>query len=448
LFVVCDEFAAIHATIRACRIERVSGRWHEERTLLSYATELFAAVKSRMALWSAAEAAVGAWLCANRALLERCVADLNGRIERDDAPALRHLSSSLAGRFDEPNGIESARHLAYAFLAQACHAPDAEGARRCAERADAAAMLAHEPFLSTLTSVARAMCDHSRRLQHLARAVDASELVESPALQQAVRAIIAGDNDAGMLSPLLGMLVQHQYSSGSISIGMASCAIKRNGELLQLSERETALAVAIARRPEPTSAIQLAELLWPDLDEAAGLHAVQTYIHRLRQRFCDPEAIELVAQGYRYRADTKVDLWEMERFIASLPAGPLEHFSALVLAAFVRDLNVSPPGYTIGWEWFISTRLRVEDLVRAAEYRMARDALKAGLLGEALACAKRIIGRDELDEEAWEVVIRCCIAAGDKLAASREFRRYREIVLRELNQEPSKDLRSLIGADA
>jgi|GEM_PF-363293 len=449
LFVPFDEFAGMQITIRACYVERVTGHAHEDATLLRHATGVFDAVQSRMALWSACEAAVGAWLYSDTGALLSTIGDLETRVERDDAPALKHLVASLAGRFDEPLGMESPRHLAFAFLAQACNANDAAAARQCAERADAAAVLAHEPFIATLTGLARAFCDSLQRLDHLARAVESSECVESTALHRAVHAIVLGEKDAGMLTPFVSRLTRtREGARHPLTVRVAACAVMRDGKPLQLSERETALAMAIARRPEPSSAVELAELLWPDLDEQAGLRAVQTYVHRLRQRLDDPDAVELVSQGYRYRADTVVDLRQMEQLLTSLSPGALGHFPSLVLTALSNELNVPRPGYTIGWEWFGATERRMEELLRAAEYRIAMDALQSGLFDDALACARKIIARDELDEGAWEIVIRSCIAAGDKAGASRELRRYREILQRELNAEPSEELCRLLAVQS
>lgn len=444
-----DEFAGIQAVIRACAIERIQGNCHEEQMLLDHATELFDGVHSRLALWSLSEAAIAAWLHRNDSALGRRASDLRERVERDDAPALMHLTSSLAGSFDEPNGIESPHHLVFAFLAQACNAEDSATALQYAERADAAATLAGEPFAATLSTIARAKFDSPRRLEHFARAVDWSERITSIPLRQAVRAIVLGDKDVGLLAPFVASL--ERPSTGAhetLYIQIASCSVTRCGEAIQISERETALAMAIARRAEPSTGVELAEMLWPNLDEAAGLRAVQTYVHRLRQRFADPEAIELTAQGYRFRPDIIVDLQEIEALNAALPSSSLDEFSRLVLSDATKRLAVGRPGYTIGWEWFAPIQRRIEELLRGGELRLAKDALQSGILDDALDCAKSILARDELDEGAWEVVIRCSIAAGDKAGASREFRRYREILRRELNEEPSATLAGLLNKEA
>lgn len=446
LFVPLDEFAAIQAVIRSTTIERLCGRTREERALLDHATQLFAAVGSRLALWSMAEAVMASWLCGDDAALRTAAKDLRTRLENDSNPTLDHFVASIRGDFPHPNGTESPRFLAYAYLVQACTSEDAVRAREYAERAHVAAMLAHEPYVGLLASIAQAKLDPPG-IAHLAQAMDASDRIGSARLQEAIRAIVAGGDDAGMLAAFVARLEKTRDGSAQLlAIELASCAVSRGVERLQLPERELALAVAIARRPEPTSAIELAEMLWPDLDESAGLRAVQTYVHRLRQRLQDHDVIELVQQGYRYRSDTSVDLWQIERDVASVPQGSLGRFDTLVLARVSKQLNATRPGFTIGWEWFAPVERRMAELLRDAEYRMAKNALQTGMLDDALTRAKNIISRDELDEAAWELVIRCRLDAGDKAAAQREFRQYRDILERELHEKPSAEISGLITA--
>jgi len=444
LFVPLDEFAAMQAVIRATCVERTCGRSREERALLDHATQLFGAVDSRLVVWSMAESVIAAWLAGDSAAVRATASELRTRIDSDKAARLNHFVESIQGDLCEPAGSESPRFTAYAYLVQACSTEDVTQARDYARRAHAASTLAHEPFLLVLASIAQAKLEPPGN-GYLSQAIDAAERIASAHLQQAVRTIVAGGDDAGMLAAFVARLEKtREGSPAPLAIDLASCAVSRGTEQLQLSERELELAVAIARRPEPTSAIELAEMLWPDLEESAGLRAVQTYVHRLRQRLQDRDVIELVAQGYRYRADTCIDLWQVERFIGSLPSGPLTSFDALILARVAKQLDVSRPGFTVGWEWFAPVQRRMAEILRDAEYRMAKEALQNGMLDDALTYAKKVISRDELDEQAWEVAIRARLSAADKAGALREFRQYRDILQRELHEEPSADISALV----
>jgi DNA-binding SARP family transcriptional activator len=96
------------------------------------------------------------------------------------------------------------------------------------------------------------------------------------------------------------------------------------------------------------------------------------------------------------------------------------------------------------WEWLEPLALRVEDLARSVGERLARDAIRDGRYDEALEVARTLIERDPCDETARELAIRAFVGAGDRTAASRELRAYREVLMRELDAEPSDDLAALI----
>ncbi|MGA8100167.1 MAG: bacterial transcriptional activator domain-containing protein, partial [Candidatus Cybelea sp.] len=76
--------------------------------------------------------------------------------------------------------------------------------------------------------------------------------------------------------------------------------------------------------------------------------------------------------------------------------------------------------------------------------RLAEDALRSKSYHRALQLAQQVIALDELDEPAWEIAIYTLLESGDRAAAQRELRRYREITQRELNAEPSQELYDLV----
>ena len=209
----------------------------------------------------------------------------------------------------------------------------------------------------------------------------------------------------------------------------------RRGRLpIALSERELAVVVAIARSQNATPGVELADLIWPDSDESAGLHAVQTCMHRLRQRLGDAAAVEKTAHGYRLRDGILVDLAEIELFVRGVQADDtLDELTALRLAALAKQLNVSRPAFMAEWEWFSPIERRIEEWQRFARYRLAGDALARKDFDRAVELAQSIIVRDELDEPAWELAVHALVEKDDRAAAQRELRRYREITLRELN---------------
>jgi DNA-binding SARP family transcriptional activator len=74
---------------------------------------------------------------------------------------------------------------------------------------------------------------------------------------------------------------------------------------------------------------------------------------------------------------------------------------------------------------------------------LAGRGLEEGRFEEALTLAQLLIDDDPVDEEACETAVRAHLGRSDVASALREFRRYRDLLLSELEIEPSERLRRL-----
>ncbi|HEY8297649.1 MAG TPA: BTAD domain-containing putative transcriptional regulator [Candidatus Baltobacteraceae bacterium] len=438
---------ALRALVRAFGVERMRGRWDEERAQLDLAIDSLEMQGSRFVLTALSEAVAGAWLSGNAGDRQRYLASLKRAVERYDAKTLEHFSAAFDGRSYPASGTESPRCLAWAHLAECCDAYDWDTASAFAKKTLGQAVRSHEPFLQMLACLAcHAFATGGEGDENLRRAFELADAVDSPELYEAMRAAIAGSEECGMLTAFVSRLRRPREGTGApLTVEIAAGRVRRGRVPVALSERELAIAVALARSEQPTPAAELAELIWPELDESAALRAVQTTVHRLRQRLQDSKAIRSTARGYSLRADVETDLGEIERFVrATRGDRPLDAFDALRLAAIAARLDASRPAFMANWEWFGPIERRIEEWSRAAKQRLAEDALAGGRADRALFLAHSIIDRDELDEPAREIAIRAYAAAGDLAGARREFRRYRELTLRELRAEPSPELFELL----
>ena len=74
----------------------------------------------------------------------------------------------------------------------------------------------------------------------------------------------------------------------------------------------------------------------------------------------------------------------------------------------------------------------------------ASDALERGDPELALSYAQDIIAQDPCDEPARELAIRAHLAIGDRAAALRQYRQYRDVLKTEFDAEPSADAEHLV----
>ena len=429
---------------RAQYVDRVSGRWTESRLL----AERIGVGRGPWATLSLVEQLVTAWTAGDaacQALARRLLEELPGPA----SDALAHLAENADGGTRSPAATSYPKYAGYSWLMRACNEIEDADAIRCAERAVESAAIAREPYLQVLALACLSELDTERRLSHLGSAVAIARETEANALTASVVSLVADDIDAGMLGPVIAR-IRRRRASGSppIIVEVASGTVRRGRELVALSEGETALAIALARSPRPSTSSELVEMLWPDLDEANGARALQTCVYRLRAKIGDPNAVESVAQGYRLRRGTSVDVWEADRLLAEVPASAApDEFQRARLEGVVRRLGSARRMSNFTWEWYAEMERRVAELLRLARQRLADDELKRGRPQRALEIAREMIAADEFDESSRELAIRAHLLIGDVAEGRREFRRYRDLLLRELSTEPAASLAALLKTE-
>jgi DNA-binding SARP family transcriptional activator len=109
-------------------------------------------------------------------------------------------------------------------------------------------------------------------------------------------------------------------------------------------------------------------------------------------------------------------------------------------------LRASRPPKFDGWEWFEQTERHLRELRCEVAQALAKHALDDHRPQDALALCHEMIAYDPCDEPAREIAIRAYLESGDRAAALRHFRQYRDVLQSELQCEPSDSLAELVGA--
>jgi DNA-binding SARP family transcriptional activator len=117
------------------------------------------------------------------------------------------------------------------------------------------------------------------------------------------------------------------------------------------------------------------------------------------------------------------------------------------LRAAHERLAQERPGRVLAWEWFAPIERRIRELRCEVVLRLASHALERGRYAEVLALATEVTAYDPCDEAARELAIRALLAMGDRAGALRHYRQYREILLDELDCEPSPAIDALVGVE-
>ena len=432
-------------------VARVRGDHASERERLERAIDHATGCGLRnFAALARAEAACGAWLAGDDAAFARHGFALAGDVERDGIRAFAFLAAAIRKQVAQPAAADQAKFVALGQLIAAGNARDDASALRHADSARDSAAVAHEPFVQLLAALAVAELSPARRGALLDEAMVHAGRIDSAPLSEAIAAIARGA-DGGFLEHFVRRYrrtAQPRSSSGALVVELVTGRVLRDGEPIMLAEREHALLTAIAVRPEPFSRERLTDLLWPDLAEGAARNAFHVCLHRAKARLADDGAIVRTRDGYRLGSEVRVDLWEVEREAGALRNELSEDDAhSTALRALYERLRPSRPPKFDAWEWFEPTERRLRELRCEVAQRLANHELAAGRPGDALALCHEMIAYDPCDEPAREIAIRAYLAFGDRAAALRHFRQYRDVLQAELQCEPSDALAELVGAN-
>jgi DNA-binding SARP family transcriptional activator len=242
--------------------------------------------------------------------------------------------------------------------------------------------------------------------------------------------------NAGSLTVVLDASAPKQH------VSLARACVEQDGREVELSNREMELVMYLAAHQRHCRSERIVEALWPEGEGSTG--CLRVNVLRARSRL-GTGAIVCARDGYGLAPHVAIDLETIER--ATLQARHQRNLDDALRSELESLLEgLAPPRSSRcdSWAWFAPVRSRIDDLTREVVTLLGRDALAAGNVEAALTLGQRIISIDPCDEPARELRIRAHVAAGDRGAAFREFRTYREILESELGAKPSADLAALL----
>lgn len=396
-----------------------------------------------------AEGAFGAWLSGDDGVFVRYSAELEDVVLRNGVRGFAYFSAAARGRNEEPTDADLLKWVACGRMIAAASATQNAHAVKHAHAAVTAAKQYGAPFIESLALVTLGLFDDLHFEEHLMRAVECAKRCGTPAFAAAVEAIAQRRADYGMLNPLMAHLQRERVERVPLlEIGLADGTVRCAGRTIALSEREHALLVALSLRRETMARARLADWLWPELDEYAARNSLSVCLHRLRQHLGNDQAILRSKDGYALHDDVRVDLWEIDRAVGILRSRPaLAEAERKLLESLYEKLRERRPERMLKWEWFEPTERRIGELRLEVAQRLANDALSHGNARRALELAEEMIAYDACDEAARQIAITAHLATGDRGAAMRQYRQYRDTLLVELQCEPSDSIKRLVGAN-
>ena len=206
-----------------------------------------------------------------------------------------------------------------------------------------------------------------------------------------------------------------------------------------------AVVCALAAHPRGLAQDSLSELLRPEVENDPR-RALRVYVHRLRRRIGLRDVVRFANGRYVLGPMVDVDFQDVEADIRRARRAVLSEEDRCRLESYATRFSYGRPPCVARWDWFEPIEEHMRRLARDVDVILARDALLAGNVDRALTLAHRLSVDDPLDEDAQEIAIRAS-PGGGSCRCDFQYRRYRELLQRELDEEPSTTLRRLVLDD-
>ena len=213
------------------------------------------------------------------------------------------------------------------------------------------------------------------------------------------------------------------------------------------SARPRELLVYLLMHPDGRTKEQVGLAFWPEASAAQLRNSFHVTLHRLRKALRNPDWITLTNE--RYRVDPEViaefDVTEFERdVVAARRAVKRKEDGAIgmldrVLARFRGDfLDGEPAG-----DWHLEHRDRIQRLFVDALMELGDHQADEHRYQKAADAYRRVLARDDLNEDATRALMRCHAKVGDRSQALKLYQRFSERLRKELDAEPDEDTREL-----
>lgn len=218
-----------------------------------------------------------------------------------------------------------------------------------------------------------------------------------------------------------------------------TCSIKwRSAKVKEL------MAFFFYHRTREVPKERLIEEIFPDMEYERALINLNTCLYQLRKVLANPNAgIEIIySKGYYClrlgEVVIDVDLFEQAAKVAII-TGRLEDLKKATL--FYQGDYLEDEGY----HWAKPRQIYLRELYWQVALIQGWYYLNTGSCEEARDYAWKLVERDNLEEKAWEFLIRTYIKLGDESLALRAYRKMEQIFAEELGLIPDSKIKELFN---
>ncbi len=366
---------------------------------------------------------------------QHALAEAQVALGRGDAPAANRLLDDARPYLENPGNRNG---LAMAAFLRARALFDGHQRRRAmtalAEAESVCTALGYNAFLKPLALDARDLLEYAR-----ARGV-APGLAAGLGDAQAGGDRTAGAADgASVASGMLPRVRALAFGRGALFVGE-----RQVSDMEWRSEKSKEMLFFILMAKGPVAKEQIFGALWPDLPESKCNSNFHSSLYRLRRALFheavvrDPDGAYVLNPRATFSID--VDSFNEAMLAADVARQPEERLRQLEEAVAQYRGPFLSATYS---DWAEPVRRELEDRYVEALNELGALKLRAGALEEALTLFKALEAVDQYSEAAAAGIMRCYLSLADPASASRYFRRFRQLLKDDLDEEPSPRLLDL-----
>jgi DNA-binding SARP family transcriptional activator len=201
------------------------------------------------------------------------------------------------------------------------------------------------------------------------------------------------------------------------------------------------LLAHLALHPAGVDRRKAAGILWPAVGDGRAAGNLRSALWRLQQVGCP--LVEAEQTVLRLRDDVEVDLRRLEAWASRILAGTPEPADLAVDPGPIAELELLPGWYD---DWLLAARERLQLRLLHALEALSRLLRQAGRPVEAVEAVHVAVLAEPLRESGQRALIEAHQAAGDWVAARRQYDAFRRILRREVGVEPSAELTAVATA--
>ncbi len=249
----------------------------------------------------------------------------------------------------------------------------------------------------------------------------------------------AGDEDRPGTPDMLPAVRAYAFGRGSVLAGE-----RQVSDLEWRSEKSKEMFFFLLMKGDAVSKEEMFAALWPDLPESKCNSNFHSSLYRLRRALFHECVVREPDGGYALNPKgvftSDVDSFNRAMLEADTAkdeaarAAKLEEAVALYKGPFLSS------AYS---EWTEPYRRELEDRYVEGLNELAARKLREGAVEEALVLFKAFEAIDAYSDAAAYGIMRCHLAMNDGAAAARHYRRFRQLLKDELEEEPSERLIAL-----